>query len=148
MDAFLIGLWVVRLAFLAMLYLVLFAVVRVLVRDLRRAALELGLELGRLVVVASPTGEPPVGAAFRLDAVTRIGRDVNNTVVVDDPYASAEHAVLSFRGRAWYLEDLGSTNGTFVDGAPVDQVVPIGFGDEITVGETRFRLDRGRAAAR
>jgi hypothetical protein len=148
MDPFFIGLWVLRLAFLAMLYLVLFAVVRVLTRDLRRAALEPGLELGRLVVVASPTGEPPVGAMFRLDAVTRIGRDVNNTVVLDDPYASAEHAVLSFRGRAWYLEDLGSTNGTLVDGAQVDQVVPIGFGDEITVGETRLRLDRGRTVAR
>ena len=148
MDPFFVGLWVLRLAFLAMLYVVLFAIVRVLVRDLRRAALEPGLELGRLVVVASPTGEPPVGAAYPLDAVTRIGRDVNNTVVLDDPYASAEHAVLSFRGRAWYLEDLGSTNGTLVDGAPVDQVVPIGFGDEITVGETRFRLDRGRAATR
>jgi FHA domain len=148
MDPFFIGLWVLRLAFLAMLYLVLFAVVRVLTRDLRRAALEPGLELGRLVVVASPTGEPPVGAMFRLDAVTRIGRDVNNTVVLDDPYASAEHAVLSFRGRAWYLEDLGSTNGTLVDGAQVDQVVPLGFGDEITVGETRLRLDRGRTVAR
>jgi hypothetical protein len=148
MDAFFIGLWALRLAFLAMLYVVLFAVVRVLTRDLRRAALEPGLELGRLIVLASPTGEPPVGATFPLDAVTRIGRDVNNTVVLDDPYASAEHVVLSFRGRAWYLEDLGSTNGTLVDGARVDQVVPIGFGDEITVGETRLRLDRGRTAAR
>ncbi|HYM83269.1 MAG TPA: FHA domain-containing protein [Candidatus Dormibacteraeota bacterium] len=148
MDPFFVGLWIARLAFLGMLYVVLFAIVRVLLRDLRRAALEPGLELGRLVVVASPTGDPPVGAAFPLDAVTRIGRDVNNTVVVDDPYASAEHALLSFRGRAWYLEDLGSTNGTLLDGARVDDVVPVGFGDEITVGETKLRLDRGRAPAR
>ncbi len=148
MDPFFVGLWIARLAFLAMLYLVLFAIVRVLLRDLRRASLEPGMELGRLVVVASPTGEPPIGAAFPLDAVTSIGRDVNNSVVLDDPYASAEHAVLSFRGRAWYLEDLASTNGTFVDGAPVDQVVPIGFGDEIMIGETRLRLDRGRTVRR
>jgi pSer/pThr/pTyr-binding forkhead associated (FHA) protein len=145
MDPFFVGLWVARLAFLGLLYVVLFAIVRVLIRDLRRASLEPGLELGRLVVVTSPTGEPPVGSAFPLDAVTSIGRDVNNTVVLDDPYTSSEHAVLSFRGRAWYLEDLGSTNGTLVDGARIDQVVPVGFGDEITIGETRLRLDRGRS---
>ncbi len=143
MDAFFVGLWAARLAFLALLYVVLFAIVRVLLRDLRRAAIEPGMELGRLVVLASPTGQPPVGLAIPLDAVTTIGRDVNNTVVLDDPYASSAHAVLSFRGRAWYLEDAGSTNGTLVDGARIDQVVPVGFGDEITCGETRFRLDRG-----
>jgi hypothetical protein len=145
-DAFLIGLWVARLAFLGLLYLVLFAIVRVLVRDLRRASREPGLELGRLIVMASPGGDPPIGTTFPLDAVTTIGRDVNNTIVLEDSFASAEHAVLSFRGRAWYLEDMGSTNGTFVDDAPIDQVVPVGFGDEISIGETRLRLDRGRRA--
>ena len=62
-----------------------------------------------------------------------------------DPFASAEHAVLTFRGRAWYVEDLESTNGSFVNGVPVERVAPLGFGDELQVGEVRFRLDRGRA---
>ncbi len=146
MDAFFIGLWIARLAFLGLLYVVLFAVVRVLVRDLRAAAREPGLELGRLVVVASPTGDPPAGAVFPLDAVTTIGRDVNNTIVLADPFASGSHAALSFRGRAWYVEDLGSTNGTLVNGTRIDQVVAVGFGDEIVIGETRLRLDRGRRA--
>lgn len=145
MDAFFVGLWIVRLAFLAMLYIVLFAIVRALYRDLRRAAREPGTELGRLVVVESPSGEPPRGAVFALDAVTTIGRDVNNTVVVGDRFASGEHAVLSFRGRTWYVEDSGSRNGTFVNGVPVAGVAPIGFGDEVIVGETRLRLDRGRS---
>jgi pSer/pThr/pTyr-binding forkhead associated (FHA) protein len=145
MDAFFIGLWLVRLGFLALLYLVLYLIVRALLRDLRSAALQPGKELGRLVVVASPSGEPPPGVVFPLDAVTTIGRDVNNTIVIGDQFVSTEHAVLSFRGRAWYVEDPGSTNGTFVNGSRVAGVAPIGFGDEITVGETRFRLDRGRA---
>lgn len=144
MDLFFVWLWVLRLAFLALLYIVLLLVVRALLRDLRAAAREPGTELGRLVVVASPSGEPPRGSAFALDAVTTIGRDVNNTIVVADQFASGSHAVLTYRGRVWYVEDAGSRNGTFVNGVPLANLSPIGFGDEIVVGETRFRLDRGR----
>jgi FHA domain-containing protein len=143
-DAFAASLWLLRLLFLALLYLFLFFVVRVLVRDLRAAAREPGTELGRLHVVASPAGEPPAGAVFGLGALTTLGRDVNNTIVVEDPFASADHAVLSYRGRTWYVEDLGSTNGTYVNGGRVDGVAPIGFGDELQVGQVRLRLDRVR----
>lgn len=143
MDGFVIALWLVRLTFLALLYLFLYAVARVLLRDLRAAAREPGAELGRLVVVDSP-GDPPAGSVFALDAVTTIGRDVNNTIVIDDPFASSDHAALTFRGRAWYIEDLGSTNGTFINGSRVEGVAPLGFGDELQVGQVRLRLDRAR----
>ncbi len=143
-DAFTLTLWIVRLAFLAMLYLFLLAVVRVLLRDLRAASREPASSLGRLVVLASPDGEPQAGSVFPLDAVTTVGRDVNNSIVVDDAFASAEHAVLTFRGRSWYVEDRGSTNGTYVNGSPVEDVAQVGFGDEIQVGRVRFRLERPR----
>jgi hypothetical protein len=144
MDAFAASLWLLRFLFLGLLYLFLFAVVRVLVRDLRAAAREPGTELGRLHVLASPAGEPPAGAVFGLDAVTTIGRDVNNAIVVEDQFASAEHAVLTFRGRTWYVEDLASTNGTYVNGSRIDGLAPIGFGDEIQIGQVRVRLERVR----
>ncbi len=143
MDGFVLTLWVVRILFLVLLYGFLFAVVRVVLRDLRTASRG-PAELGRLVVLASPLGEPQPGGSYPLDAVTTLGRDVNNGIVLDDPFASAEHAVLTFRGRNWYVEDLSSTNGTFVNGIPVEGLGPLGFGDEIQVGEIRFRLDRGR----
>ena len=144
MDGFLIGLWVVRLLFLALLYLFLFQIVRALVRDLRAATQSAAAELGRLHVLASPSGDPPVGVAFSLDAITSLGRDVNNSIVVDDPFASTEHAVLTFRGRDWYVEDLGSTNGTYVNGNRVDGVAPLGYGDELQIGQVRLRLERAR----
>jgi hypothetical protein len=144
MDGFVLTLWVVRILFLVLLYGFLFAVVRVVLRDLRTASRG-PAELGRLVVLASPLGEPQPGGSFPLDAVTTLGRDVNNGIVLDDPFASAEHAVLTFRGRNWYVEDLSSTNGTYVNGILVEGLGPLGFGDEIQVGEIRFRLDRGRA---
>ena len=144
MDGFTVTIWVVRILFLVLLYLFLFGIARALLRDLRAAAREPTTELGRLVVVASPGGEPAAGTTLGLDAITTLGRDVNNAVVVDDEFVSAEHAVLTFRGRTWYVEDLDSTNGTFVNGSPVDGVAPLGYGDEIQLGQVRVRLERVR----
>jgi FHA domain len=144
MDGYVLTIWVVRVLFLVLLYLFLFGVARMLVRDLRQAAREPVTELGRLVVLASPAGEPVQGTSIGLDPITTLGRDVNNAIVVDDQFASAQHAVLTFRGRTWYVEDLRSTNGTFVNGAQVEGVSPLGFGDEIQLGQVRMRLERPR----
>ena len=144
MDAALIAIWVLRLLFLGMLYAFLYLVVRALVRDLRAAAREPTIELGRLVVLASPGEEPPTGSVFALDAITSLGRDVNNSIVLEDEFVSANHAALTYRGRAWYVEDLGSTNGTFVNGGQVDGLSPVAFGDELQIGQIRLRLERAR----
>jgi len=142
MDGYVLVLWAVRLLFLALIYLFLARVILTLLRDLRAAAREPASRPGRLVVLASPTGEPPPGHSIALDVVTPLGRDVNNAVVIDDPFASAEHAVLTFRGRTWFLEDLESTNGTYVNGRRVSGVAPVGYGDELQIGEVRMRLER------
>lgn len=148
MDGALLVIWIVRLLFLALLYVVLFRIVRTLLRDLRQAAREPGTSLGRLVVVASPAGEPAVGRSFDLDAITTLGRDVNNAIVIDDPFASSEHAILTYRGRSWYVEDAGSTNGTARNGRSIQGPSPLGFGDEIGIGQVRLRLERPRGAER
>ena len=146
MDGALLVIWIIRLAFLALLYVFLYRIARALIRDLRSAARERVSALGRLIVVGSPSGEPAVGRSFDLDAVTAIGRDVNNAIVVDDPFASAEHAVLTYRGRSWYVEDLGSTNGTAGNGRTVGGLHAVAFGDEVGIGQVRFRLERSRTA--
>ena len=147
MDPLSISLWLIRFAFLALLYLFVILVVRTLWRDLRSAVAAVDRTLGRLVVVDSPGPPAPVvGAGFALDAVNSLGRDLNNNVVVDDAFASGAHARLIFRGRVWYLEDLGSTNGTWLNGSRISSPAPLGYGDEVQVGQVRFRLDRARVA--
>lgn len=142
MDPVTLALWAIRLAFLAALYVFLALVVRALLGDIRAAARDPAGALGRLVVVAS-AGLPAAGSVFPLDALTTLGRDLGSSVVLDDRFASARHAVLTFRGRGWYVEDLGSTNGTLVNGVPVSGALPLGFGDELQIGDTRMRLERG-----
>lgn len=144
MDTFTIALWALRLAFVALLYVFLFVVVRALWRDLRSGIAAAGQALGRLVVIAAPEGNPPAGTSFDLDAVNSIGRDVNNSIAIEDTFVSAEHALLTFRGRAWYVEDRGSTNGTWVNGERVVDYLPLGYGDEVQVGQVRLRLERAR----
>lgn len=146
MDVFTLSLWLLRIGFVLLIYAFLFIVARAMWRDLRAGVAGAGLPLGRLVVIASPEGRPAAGTSLSLDAVNSIGRDVNNSIVIDDSFVSTDHAVLSFRGRAWYVEDRGSTNGTWLNGQRVEGMVPLGYGDEIQIGQVRLRLERAREA--
>jgi pSer/pThr/pTyr-binding forkhead associated (FHA) protein len=148
MDTFTLTLWILRLAFVALIYGFFFIVIRALWRDLRSTVSTAGTPLGRLVVLASPEGQPEAGTSIPLDAVTTLGRDVNNTIMVDDAFVSADHAMLTFRGRVWFLEDRRSTNGTFLNGQPVQGEIPMGYGDEIQLGAVRLRLERSLAPER
>jgi pSer/pThr/pTyr-binding forkhead associated (FHA) protein len=145
-SAFEVLVWLLRLAFLGLLYLFLAVLARGLLRDLRGATSRGARAAGALVVMAAPPGSPTVGTTIVLETISTIGRDAGNVVVIDDPFASTRHARLTFRGRVWYLEDLASTNGTYVNGRPVEGAVPLGFGDEIAIGQTRFRLEPAPSA--
>ncbi len=134
-----------QLGFVALLYLVLFRFASSLVRDLRgaeQAQLASRTGIGRLTVLESPADEPPANSTIALGPINSIGRNVNNTIYVEDDFVSTTHAMLTFRGRSWFVEDQGSTNGTYVNGHRIDRPVALSFGDEVTVGRVRMRLDR------
>ncbi|MFI5261859.1 MAG: FHA domain-containing protein [Candidatus Limnocylindrales bacterium] len=142
MSSFDLLVWLLRLSFLGLLYLFLALLARGLLRDLRRATSRAAQAPGAVVVMATAGARPALGARIKLDTISTIGRDADNTVVVDDPFASARHAQLTYRGRVWYVEDLGSTNGTMLNGRPVVAAQPLGYGDEVAIGQTRVRLER------
>lgn len=136
---------ILQLGFVALLYLVLLRFAGSLLKDLRNAeevqvASRSGI--GRLSVLDSPEDEPQAGSTIALGPINSIGRNVNNTIYVEDDFVSATHAMLTFRGRSWFVEDQGSTNGTYVNGHRIDRPVALSFGDELTVGRVRMRLER------
>jgi hypothetical protein len=136
---------VLQLGFLALLYLILVGFSRALLRDLRSAEVtQLASEsgIGKLQVVESPDDEPALGTAIALGPINSIGRNVNSTIFIDDDFVSGTHAMLTFRGRSWFIEDQGSTNGTYVNGHRIDRPVAMSFGDELTIGRVRMRLER------
>jgi pSer/pThr/pTyr-binding forkhead associated (FHA) protein len=144
-DILRILLLVLQLGFVALLYLVLMRFAGSLLKDLRsaeQAQLASRSGIGRLSVLESPADEPPSGTTIALGPINSIGRNVNNTIFVEDDFVSTNHAMLTFRGRSWFVEDQGSTNGTYVNGHRIDRAVALSFGDEITIGRVRMRLDR------
>jgi hypothetical protein len=151
-----------KVAFLVLLYVFVWRVIRLSVRDLRApqesmilgpaAAEALGLgqaaaaptEPGgggpRLVVLSSPTYPP--GTIVRLDSEVTFGRADDCDVPLDgDAYASSHHAVVFARDAARYVRDLGSTNGTHVDGHAIVAEHRLRPGDELRVGETELRFE-------
>jgi hypothetical protein len=134
-----------QIGFLLLLYLILFRFAGSLLRDLRdaeTAQVASRTGIGRLAVLESPEGEPQAGGTIALGPINSMGRNVNNTIYVEDDFASANHAMLTFRGRSWFIEDQGSTNGTYVNGHRIDRPVALSYGDELTIGRVRMRLER------
>lgn len=65
-----------------------------------------------------------------------LGRAPSSTVVLDDDYASTHHAQVVHRDGRWWVEDLGSTNGTSLDGRALQAPAPLVVGARVTVGRT------------
>jgi pSer/pThr/pTyr-binding forkhead associated (FHA) protein len=134
-----------QIGFLLLLYLILFRFAGSMLRDLRNAEsqqLASRTGIGRLAVLESPENEPQSGSEISLGPINSMGRNVNNTIYVEDDFASANHAMLTFRGRSWFVEDQSSTNGTYVNGHRIDRPVALSYGDELTIGRVRMRLER------
>lgn len=69
-----------------------------------------------------------------------IGRADDSTLVLDDDYASTRHARFSLQGEDWYVEDLGSTNGTYLDRAKVTGPTRVPLGVPVRIGKTVIEL--------
>ena len=101
-----------------------------------------GRPIGTLVVERSATRTPRVGERLALRATNAIGRDAGNDVSLPDEAASARHATLEQVEGEWWIEDLGSTNGTLVNGVRIGKRERVRFGDEIGIGRVAMRLER------
>ena len=143
-----------KLAFLVLLYLFIWRIVRTAGRDLRlpqesfilRPALadgllEHGTNSGRLVVLESQV--LTVGEEFPLDSrQLTVGRDAQNDVSIEgDEFASARHVRIEPRRDGVWVSDVGSTNGTYVNGERIDRPRKLERGDVVRVGETELRFD-------
>ncbi len=73
-------------------------------------------------------------------APVTIGRSPDNTLVIDDDFASSHHARIFPEGGAWYVEDVGSTNGTFAGDQPITSPVRLPVGTPVTVGHSTVEL--------
>ncbi len=149
---------VARFGFLVLLWVFVFAVIGVIRRDI------FGSRQSSLVAAPRGLGSPHQGRPAKVkrgktarilvvtegalagtriplgDAGITIGRAEDSTVVLTDDYASTRHARLVPRDGQWLLEDLGSTNGTYLDRARVSSPTPVPIGASIRIGRTVIEL--------
>jgi hypothetical protein len=145
-----------KIAFLVVLYLFIWRIVRTASKDLRlpqesfildpeqAAALRQPAELqtGELVVLRSPALAE--GERLQLNsAPVTIGRSSENDLPLDaDEFTSSRHARVEPRRDGVWIEDVGSTNGTFLNGAQLPRPRRLSPGDVIRVGETDLRFEQ------
>jgi pSer/pThr/pTyr-binding forkhead associated (FHA) protein len=85
-----------------------------------------------------------VQGVYDLEEMNLIGRAADNTIQLDESTVSAYHARLSFNQGQWWLEDLGSRNGTYLNDIVVEEPLVVTYGDEIQFGKARYQLNSGR----
>ena len=152
------ALLVLKALFLVLLYLFIWRIVRSASKDVRLPQESFILrpgeadgsvpaqqprpQAGRLIVLKSPA--IPEGTTFELDAsALTIGRGGQNDVPIEeDEFASARHARFEPRRDGVWVQDRGSTNGTYVNGTQLDRPRRLTEGDVVRVGETDLRYER------
>jgi pSer/pThr/pTyr-binding forkhead associated (FHA) protein len=144
-----------KVAFLVLLYLFVWLVVRSATRDLHTSPQESivipaaeAAELRaaatsrarRLKVLTSPVLH--AGTTIELASATRVGRGAENAVRLDgDDFVSGRHALIEPRTDGLWIEDAGSTNGTFVNGAQVTTSRLLRPGDVVRIGQTDMQVE-------
>jgi hypothetical protein len=145
---------ILKIAFLVLLYGFIVLVVRSATKGIDQAPQESivlgareaaalraehGLPATRLLVVASP--ELQEGATIELSSPIVVGRDAESGIRLDrDEFASARHARIEPRTNGAWVDDLGSTNGTFVNGSKLKKGRVAKAGDVIKIGATELQV--------
>jgi FHA domain len=150
---------VLKFCFLALVYLFLYRIVRTVLAELKPSKIpvaaiavegngappavarrERGGRAWELVILAPPNR---VGETFTVDDELTVGRGAGCAVVLtDDTFVSTVHARVFTRGGEPYVEDLGSTNGTTLNGEAISEPVRLRRGDRVQFGETVMELVR------
>jgi hypothetical protein len=143
-----------KFGFLAVLYLFLFWVSRSALKELRQTSAPAPETTGfhplgpggrsaatdAYLVVVRGGGLTP-RERYDLFGGLSIGRSTEADVRIEDRFASGVHARLYSRGASYYVEDMSSTNGTFLNGEPLEGEAQLSDLDEVKIGDTEFRFE-------
>jgi hypothetical protein len=147
-----------KFGFLAVLYLFLLWLARSASRDLRAARTApirdpgtgiypasagsaVSLRDPRLVVERAPGHAP--GMIYDIGPGAVLGRGDSAEIRLDDPFASSRHARVVVQGGVVVLEDLGSTNGTYLNEEILRGIAPLHHGDRVRIGDSEFTFEDG-----
>ncbi|WP_139979742.1 FHA domain-containing protein FhaB/FipA [Nocardioides litoris] len=152
--------FLIRIAYLAILWIFVLAAISVIRSDMFGARVP---EAQRAVPGPAPSRQPKQKASKRRGVPTRvvvtqgsstgataaldqapilIGRGSDAAIRLDDDYASTRHARIAASGDQWFVEDLGSTNGTYIGNVRITQPTTITMGTQVRIGKTVLELQK------
>ncbi|MDN5348047.1 MAG: hypothetical protein PWP65_1611 [Clostridia bacterium] len=155
MPDFLLAL--LRYAFLFLIYFFLFHLLKLIIKDLFSLSYKpYKIPAKGQMSTATPVPKTPARAFLRVRSTrknivkegdvyilgehTSIGRDRRNDIVLPEDHVSARHALILQQGGTWYIQDLGSTNGTYVNGIRIEEAVELRPGDIIKIGGVTLEM--------
>ena len=137
---------ILRFAFTLSLYLFIGWALYILWRDLKQQSNKLSERQPVTLTLSPQTGSDIEDTLLTIPEIT-IGRDPSCNFPLNDKTVSAQHARLSYRQGQWWIEDLRSTNGTFLNQEPVSLPLVVTTGDEIRFGQVAFIISIGDGGA-
>jgi hypothetical protein len=137
---------ILRVALVAVLYLFLAWALFTLWLDLRRQSKLLGVPQAPPITLSRQVGEELKSFRYTHPEIT-IGRDPASDCFLEDKTISAQHARMSFHHGQWWIEDLKSTNGTFLNQEAVVEPLVLTAGDLLRCGQVQFQVSLGENGA-
>ncbi|MDI3477672.1 MAG: hypothetical protein PWQ59_1197 [Thermoanaerobacterium sp.] len=124
---------ILKYVLLLLIYLFLYRVFKIIYLDIKGVRKEREVTKAKLVSLSGR-------GSFNLFEVTTIGRADDCDIVVENPYVSSKHAMIRKKGKKFVIQDLNSTNGTYVNGKRVKNIARIKNNDVIKFGNEEYRF--------
>lgn len=124
---------ILRYVLIILIYLFLYRVFKIIYMDIKGVRKERQLTKAKLISI---NGE----GIFNLFEVTTIGRADDCDIVIENPYISSKHAMIRKKGNKFTIQDLNSTNGTFVNGKRIRNITRLKNNDIIVIGDVELKF--------
>ena len=135
--------FVLGIVFILILYFIIYYALKIMYKDVKGGGKKKRVSrksYGLEIIAAEELDNIKVGTVIPVRSTITIGRKDDNSLVLDDQHVSGHHANLTIKNEVLYLEDLNSTNGTFVNGEKIKNSVKLFKNDQIEIGTTKFKV--------
>lgn len=134
---------ILTLIYFALIYLLIVVIRETRLHVPKQSILETSASIGSLKILETGSDDRlRTGSFLILRPETNLGTKPGNTILLRDQYVSGQHARLWWDGISWFIEDLGSTNGTYVDDKRISsgEPVPLMNGSILKIGDMVFEM--------
>lgn len=128
-----------RYIFIVIIYLFMLAIIRMIYLDIKNLRVTPNEEGAYLKLISRRESIPyKIKEEYPVIGQLNVGRVGGNEIILRDPYVSKKHARIFGKDNSYYIEDLGSSNGTYINGRRIVETTEIIHGDRIKIGQIEF----------